>query len=132
MQWNAGDHAGFSSGKAWLRVNPDYRVRNVELQRNDPNSLLHFYRRLIALRRESPALLYGNYHALGKPVEVWAYERATQKQRMLVALNFFSRPAQISVEGNWRVCLSSVVRADLNVSGTLALAPSEAVILEAV
>ena len=132
MQWDTSLHAGFSTGQPWLRVNPDYRQRNVELQRNDPSSLLSFYRRLIALRRESPALLYGNYHALGKPIEVWAFERATHKQRMLVALNFFSRPAQISVEGNWRVCLSSAVRADLNVSRMLALAPNEAVILEAV
>jgi alpha-glucosidase len=132
MQWDTTPNAGFSAGKPWLRVNPDFGQRNVRAQRDDPNSLLNFYRKLIALRRQSPALLHGNYHALGRPIEVWAYERATKNQRMLVALNFFSRPAQISVGGDWCVRLSSVERSDYNVFGSLALAPNEAVILEAV
>ena len=132
MQWDAALNAGFSAGKPWLSINPDYARRNVQAQRDDPHSLLNYYRRLIELRRQSPALLHGNYRALGRPVEVWAYERATQKQRMIVALNFFSRPAQISVGGDWCVRLSSVERSDRNVFGTLVLAPNEAVILEAV
>ena len=93
----------FSTGKPWLRVNPDYAQSNVQAQRDDPTSLLNFYRRLIALRRESPALDARQYRSPGRPVEVWAYERAAEGQRMLVVLNFFSRPAQISVEGDW-VC----------------------------
>ncbi|NWG14984.1 MAG: DUF3459 domain-containing protein [Acidobacteria bacterium] len=132
MQWDATPGAGFSTSQPWLRLNPDYVQRNVQAQRADPDSLLNFYRRLIELRRKSPALLYGNYHALGRPVDVWAYERATPRRRMLVALNFFSRPAQIPVEGKWRICLSSVGRAEETMAGKLALAPNEAVILESV
>jgi alpha-glucosidase len=94
--------------------------------------LLNFYRDLIALRRRSPALVRGTYKPLGRPVDVWAFEREADGQRMLVALNFFSRPAQMPLSGPWRVRLSSVERAESDVSGVLALAPCEAVILESV
>jgi glycosidase len=93
--------------------------------------LLHFYRQLIALRRRSPALVRGTYRALGRPVGVWAYERVAEGQRMLIALNFFSRPAQIQVDGAWCVRLSSVERPQSAVQRSLSLAPSESVILEA-
>ena len=133
MQWDARPQAGFSTGRPWLRVNPDLQTRNVEAQRADPNSLLNFYRQLIALRRQSPALVRGTYRALSRPISVWAYERVTDDQRMLIVLNFFSRPARIGVEGRgaWRVRLSSVERPESTVRTMLSLAPFEAVILEA-
>jgi alpha-glucosidase len=141
MQWNAGLNAGFylhppagavSTARPWLRVNPDYRQLNIEAQQGDPKSLLNFYRDLIALRRQSPALVRGTYKPLGRPIDVWAFQREADGQRMLVALNFFSRPAQMPLSGPWRVRLSSVERAESDVSGVLALAPCEAVILESV
>jgi glycosidase len=133
MQWDVTLNAGFSTGKPWLRVNADYVSRNVEAQRAAPKSLLNFYRELIALRRQSPALVRGAYRALSRPVGVWAYERVADGKRMLMALNFFSRPAQIGVEGRgaWRVRLSSVERPEYTVLNMLSLAPNEAVILEA-
>jgi alpha-glucosidase len=131
MQWTPGPHAGFSTDKPWMRVNPDLTRLNVRAECADPKSLLSFYRQLIALRRQSPALVRGTYRTLDRPVGVWAYERAAEGQRMLVALNFFSRPARIQVEGEWRVRLSSVERPESAVQGTLSLAPSEALILEA-
>jgi alpha-glucosidase len=134
MQWDSTQNAGFSTGKPWMRINSDFKSRNVETQRAAPQSLLSLYRQLIALRRQSPALVRGTYHALLRPISVWAYERVTDDQRMLIALNFFSRPVQIGVEGRgaWRVRLSSVERPESTVLNLLSLAPNEAVILEAV
>jgi len=133
MQWDSTLHAGFTLGKPWLRLNADYRQRNVQAQRDDSNSLLNFYRRLIELRRQSPALLHGNYRAVGRPIDVWAYERATTNQRMLVALNFFSRPAQLGLPAGseWRTRLSSIGRPETTLFESLMLMPNEAVILEA-
>jgi alpha-glucosidase len=134
MQWDSTRNAGFSTGKPWMRINSDFKSRNVEAQRAAPKSLLSLYRQLIALRRQSPALVRGTYHALLRPISVWAYERVTDDQRMLIALNFFSRPVQIGVEGRgaWRVRLSSVERPESTVLNLFSLAPNEAVILEAV
>jgi alpha-glucosidase len=130
MPWDATTHAGFSTGKPWLRVNPDYARVNVESERRDPNSLLNFYRQVLALRRASPALQRGSYRALDQSSDVFAYERATADQRLLIALNFSSRPATIDIEGAWQVRLSSVERAATTIASTLTLAANEAVILE--
>lgn len=51
MQWTGGENAGFTAGTPWLRVNPNYTSINVEDERKDPDSVLHFYRQLIALRK---------------------------------------------------------------------------------
>ncbi len=130
MPWDATLNAGFSTGRPWLPVNPDYALVNVENERRDPHSLLNYYRHLLALRRASPALQQGSYRVLSQADDVFAYERATTNQCLLIALNFSSRPAQIDIAGDWRVCLSSVERGDSPVAGTLTLAANEAVILD--
>ncbi len=130
MPWDATLNAGFSSGKPWLRLNPDYATVNVESERHAPHSLLNFYRQLLAFRRTSPAVQRGTYRALERSSEVYAYERATADQRLLIALNFSSHPAQIRLDGEWHVRLSSVARAQSKLSSPLTLAANEAVILE--
>lgn len=130
MQWNGASQAGFSSARPWLRVNPDFKTRNVEAQRADPNSLLNFYRQVIALRRQSPALQHGTYRSPATPSGVWAYERAAEGQRMWVLLNLFSHSNAMKLAGSWRVRLSSHARTELDVEGTVTLAPYEALILE--
>lgn len=130
MQWDSTLNAGFSIGKPWLRLNPDFEQVNVEAERADPKSLLNFYRQLIELRSESPALQRGTYRSPAPPVNVWAYERAAEEQRMWIVLNFFSHPAELKLAGSWRVRLSSVERAESVIHGVLPLAPNEAVILE--
>jgi glycosidase len=91
---------------------------------------LNYYRQLIALRRASPALQQGAYRPLNRPGEIYAYERAAAKQRLLIALNFSSHPAQLHLAGVWQVRLSSVARVEPEVSITLTLAAHEAVVLE--
>jgi alpha-glucosidase len=130
MPWDASPNAGFSSARPWLRVNADYAHVNVESERRDPHSLLNYYRQLIVLRHASPALRQGTYRPLNQTGDVFAYERAAADQRLLIALNFASRPAQIKIDGDWSTCLSSVERVESKVGGILLLAANEAVILE--
>ncbi len=59
MQWTAGPQAGFTTGTPWLPVNPDARDFNAATEEADPNPVLSFYSRLIALRKRVPALIYG-------------------------------------------------------------------------
>ena len=135
MQWSSGQNAGFTSGRPWLRAGPDPTGRrNVAAQAADPTSVLAVYRRLIWLRRQLPVLRVGSIRRL--PVsdrDVLVYERRADADRVLVAINFARRPARVSLDGGWRVRLSSHDSAleSLDLRGELALRSLEAVILEA-
>jgi alpha-glucosidase len=93
MQWSSGHNAGFSPPDVapWLPVTPnDLGAVNVATQQSDPDSLLRFYQRLLALRRSTPALIAGDYHALHQHSEEYmAFLRhdAASGQSCLVALN---------------------------------------------
>jgi len=93
MQWDASANAGFSTARPWLPVHPDFPQRNVAAQSAEPDSLLHFTRRLIALRRANPALVRGDLTLLPAPHGVLAYRRTVQGHSALIALNLSGRPA---------------------------------------
>lgn len=89
MQWNGEREAGFTSGTPWIKVNPNYREINVEENMKNEDSVLQFYRRLIALRREHRSLIYGYYDDLCKESkEVGAYQRTYNGERWIVLCNF--------------------------------------------
>jgi len=96
MQWTAGKEAGFTSGKPWLGTNPNHVSINAEEALADPDSVFHYYRKLIALRHEHPAITYaGDFNEFyADSEEVFAYERTLPGtngfcgQRLLVLLNF--------------------------------------------
>jgi alpha-glucosidase len=138
MPWSAAPQAGFTTGQPRLRLNGDYRQRNVAAQQADPDSVFHFYRQLLSLRHESPALRRGRFHPLlHHPVTAMAYLRTTPEQTMLVALNFFGWKVDIDLDESllgrgWRLRLTSRPGDYERVQGnTLHLAPLEACILEA-
>jgi len=140
MQWDAGRHAGFTTGEPWLPVPPSARAKNVAAQRADPASLLNFYKRLIALRRRSPALLDGDYAAVGADPHVYAYLRRAPGQTAVVALNMSAERRALALPPPPRtgppayaVALSSRPSPGhrRGVAGELSLAPFEAVILTA-
>ncbi len=98
MQWDARVNAGFSTGTPWIRVNPNYERINVARDLNDPGSILHYYRKLIRLRKENPAIVHGDYRPLLEDDErIFAYLRTLGGDRFLVILNFFRDPAMFAL-----------------------------------
>lgn len=96
MQWSPGPGAGFTRGTPWLPFGIDYKHLNVEVERDDPGSMLSLYRRLIQLRRREPALAIGDYVPVLTDFEdVVAYRREARGKAFLVALNLGHRPAQL-------------------------------------
>mgnify|MGYP002763560976 FL=1 len=91
MQWTGGENAGFTTGTPWLRVNPNYTSINVEDERKDPDSVFHFYRQLIALRKNPEYKETVVYGALEPFMEdrhnLMAYYRKGDKT-LLVAGNY--------------------------------------------
>jgi oligo-1,6-glucosidase len=92
FQWSAGPNAGFTTGHPWLKVNPDYVTVNREAQEKDPASILNYLRRLIRIRKQNPALVYGSYTLLTQDSSpVYAYNRTLKNSTLSVLLNFSSR-----------------------------------------
>jgi alpha-glucosidase len=108
MQWDDSAFAGFSAAKPWLPVHPDYIQRNVVSQRADPDSIFNFTRKLLALRKEMPALRCGDFIPLQAKHGVLAYLRQTEEQSVLVAVNFSSRKKKFALpRGNWQMLFTN-------------------------
>jgi alpha-glucosidase len=134
MQWDDGEHAGFSTVEPWLPIPGDYETRNVERQRHDPDSLFTLYRNLLMLRRRSPALIAGRLHSVRVEGAVLSFIRETVEQSVLVLLNLAETPAAISnqpVTPDGLILLSSSPARERTVGGGLfTLAGDECVIVE--
>jgi alpha-glucosidase len=94
MQWDGSPNAGFCPPDAdpWLPVGASSPTVNVAAQRDGPSSMLALTRRLIGLRRESPALHEGDYRSFDAPPGVFLYARSQGDERYLIALNFTAHP----------------------------------------
>lgn len=99
MQWSNSLNAGFSPKEVqtWLPVNPNYKNGiNVLDQDKNPSSLLHYYKHLLRIRRESPALMEGEYIPLYDTAnEYHAFMRQSPKQTVLVILNFSENSLEV-------------------------------------
>ncbi|MCY9593833.1 alpha-glucosidase [Paenibacillus chitinolyticus] len=90
MQWDDTANAGFTTGEPWIKVNPNYPGINAAAATADPQSIYHYYRSLIALRKKHPVIVYGEYKLLlPLDTEIYAYTRALNGEKLLVILNFF-------------------------------------------
>jgi alpha-glucosidase len=102
MQWNDGDHGGFSAARPWLPINPDFIDRNVATQRANPDSLFNFTKQLLALRKKTSALRHGEFVALDSGPNILAYLRTTNEEVVLVAINFNKHAETLTVPpGEW-------------------------------
>ena len=89
MQWDTTAQAGFTTGTPWLPVNENYKEVNVVLEANNPNSVLSHFKKMVALRKANPVLVYGAYELLIPDHEqLYAFTREWEGNKMLVLLNF--------------------------------------------
>lgn len=92
MQWDDGENAGFTTGKPWIKINPNYKEINAAEQIEDENSIFKCYQKLIRLRKEYPVFVDGEFRMLCKEDEaVFAYTREDKDFRLLVICNFYDR-----------------------------------------
>ena len=89
VQWDDSEHAGFTTGTPWIKVNPNYKDINAKRALADPNSIFYYYQKLIRLRKEKPIIVHGNYDLiLDEHQEIYAFTRTLEDERLLVILNF--------------------------------------------
>ncbi|MBC7814010.1 MAG: DUF3459 domain-containing protein [Burkholderiales bacterium] len=94
MQWDdTPNTAGFTTGTAWQPITDGYRLRNVAVESTDPDSLLSYYRQLIRLRNEHPALRHGDYLPVESSTrDVYAFVRHSDEETILVMMNMTEAP----------------------------------------
>ncbi|MGN1231712.1 MAG: alpha-amylase family glycosyl hydrolase, partial [Anaerotignum sp.] len=115
MQWNAEENAGFSSGEPWLAVNPNYREINAAEQESREDSLLQYYRRLIALRKSAAykeTFVYGDFvpafETKDHILAYWRIHRETGK-KILIAANYGPKAQALSLPtGEYKLLLSNM------------------------
>lgn len=131
MQWNGALNGGFSaSPRTWLPCG-DFKAVNVARQMADPHSMLSLYRRLVRLRKSTPALAEGSYRALdGAPEDCLVFHRDTPAQHLVVALNFSAEPHEIDLPAGIILLSTIAARPAKSTKSPLRLAPNEAVIME--
>ena len=89
VQWSAEKNAGFTTAdKPWFEVNPNYPEINVEAAEADPNSILHYYRKLLKFRKENEIVRYGDFRLMKTERKLFAYIRRYEGQKMLVVCSF--------------------------------------------
>ena len=99
MQWSDGKNAGFTDGKPWMKVNPNYREINAAQQIGDADSVFRCYQELIRLRKKHPVFIDGDFRMLIKDNDnIFAYTRENKDSRLLVICNFYDRTVSYSLD----------------------------------
>ncbi|HAS8561597.1 TPA: alpha-glucosidase [Vibrio vulnificus] len=101
MQWSASPNGGFSQAEPWIEVNPNYPEINVEQALADSDSIFYHYQKLIELRKQHPAIVYGDFTPLfAEHDSVFAYVRSHQDEQLLVINNFSDQEVSLELPDN--------------------------------
>ena len=130
MQWNSSDNAGFTTGRPWIKVNPNYKYINVENALKDKDSIFYYYQKLIKLRKSHQSIVYGDLKMLMKDSEnIFAYTRNYNDETLLVVLNFFEEKANFTMPADFDLSKSELLISNYDVcelKNSFVLRPYEA------
>ena len=103
MQWDDSENAGFTTGKPWLAVNPNYTKVNAKEQVSRPDSVFHYYRKLISLRHSSELIVYGHYELLlPDDPDLFVYRRYLGDEELLCAANLSEHVRTLDIPERFR------------------------------
>lgn len=133
FQWDDSEHGGFTTGTPWIQVNPNYAEINAKQAVADENSIYHYYRKLIQLRKEQQIIVHGRYDILIPEDEnIYVYTRTLGSQKLLVLLNF-SKEEQafefpVELQGKKNQILISNYDGNEGYDPAISLRPYEAIV----
>ncbi len=131
VQWDDSEHAGFTTGTPWSAVNPNYKEVNAKAETADPNSVFHYYKKLIELRKQNPIMIYGKYELLLEDSEeLFVYTRTMDNEKLLVVCNFCDHEAAFTIPDEFvgASCLISNMENTYD-KASITLKPYEAFVL---
>ena len=130
MQWSAAPHGGFTTGVPWIETNPNYSRINAESSRSDDRSIWNYHRKLIALRRSLPVMVYGTFQSfLDQHPQVFVYSRTLGDERIVVMANFTAERVSLGLPNELRAqgkCLISNYDSPPELAESVDLRPYEA------
>ena len=131
MQWDDSEQAGFTDGESWIKVNPNYKEINAAQQLKDPNSIFHYYQKLISLRKEKDIIVYGEFEPLYRDDEqIFAYTRKLDQEKLLTVCNFSDKNAEMEIPEEFKGAECLITNLDRTVfEGKIVLKPYEAFVL---
>ena len=131
MQWDDSEQAGFTDGESWIKVNPNYKEINAAQQLEDPNSIFHYYQKLIRLRKEKDIIVYGEFEPLYRDDEqIFAYIRRQEQEKLLTVCNFSEKNAEMEIPEEFKGAECLITNLDRTVfEGRIVLKPYEAFVL---
>ncbi|MGM7723793.1 glycoside hydrolase family 13 protein [Metabacillus sp. Hm71] len=110
FQWDDSENAGFTTGNPWIKVNPNYKEINAKQAVNDPNSIYHYYKKIIALRKEHDIIVYGDYELiLPEHESIFAYIRTYGSEKLVVITNFSSEHVPFTLPEGLKVTSSQLL-----------------------
>ena len=131
MQWDDSEQAGFTDGESWIKVNPNYKEINAAQQLEDPNSIFHYYQKLIRLRKEKDIIVYGEFEPIYRDDEqIFAYIRRQKQEKLLTVCNFSDKNAEMEIPEEFKGAECLITNLDRTVfEGRIVLKPYEAFVL---
>ncbi len=131
MQWDDSVQAGFTDGESWIKVNPNYKEINAAQQLEDPNSIFHYYQKLIRLRKEKDIIVYGEFEPIYRDDEqIFAYIRRQKQEKLLTVCNFSDKNAGMEIPEEFKGAECLITNLDRTVfEGRIVLKPYEAFVL---
>jgi len=132
VQWDNHNHAGFSTVSPWIKLNPNYDQINVTNQENDPNSILNFYRKMVAIRKQFSTLVYGEYEVIQEEhPAVFCYWRYDQENTFCVLINLSDQVQSFEITLNdFKILISNYEEAPKKVDNSWVLNPWQAVLIK--
>lgn len=130
MQWSAKNNAGFSKVNPWINVADNYKSINVENEKNDKDSILSFYKKLITIRKENTVISAGNISFIDTDENIIAYKRSLGERKILVFCNMSNKDESLDIDlGGFKKLIGNY--SELNyVDKNLRLSPYEFVAVE--
>jgi len=98
MQWSAKNNAGFSKVNPWINVADNYKSINVENEKNDKDSILSFYKKLITIRKENTVISAGNISFIDTNENIIAYKRSLGERKILVFCNMSNKDESLDID----------------------------------
>lgn len=134
MHWDNSAHAGFTQGSPWISLNPNFPEINVAAALDDNDSIFYHYQKLIALRKQNPVIVYGDFIPLFEDhLAVFAYERKDEDQHLVVLNNFTAESQTLTLPehltGKEVECLIANLDPVIHFGEQLTLAPYQSIVV---
>lgn len=129
VQWDTSVNGGFTTGKPWIKVNPNYKEINVEQAIADQDSVFYFYKKLIQLRKENEVMVYGTFETyMDNHPQIYVYTRELEDERWLVILNISDQKSQLDLPSYLNFKLKELILANYQIDDieVIELQPYEA------